>query len=123
MRTRVCFVLFFHQLFFFFNHTEWHAGSWFPSREKTCSLCSGRIVFQPLGHQGSPPPDRFNDTSLVSFLEPLGFGWRPGFDSWVGKIPWRRAWQPTPVFLPAESLGTEEPGRLQSLGSQRVRYD
>ena len=25
-----------------------------------------------------------------------------GFDSWVGKIPWRRAWQPTPVFLPGE---------------------
>ena len=24
-------------------------------------------------------------------------------DSWVGKIPWRRAWQPTPVFLPGES--------------------
>ena len=21
------------------------------------------------------------------------------FDSWVGKIPWRRAWQPIPVFL------------------------
>ena len=28
---------------------------------------------------------------------------RPGFDSWVGKIPWKRAWQPTPVFLPGES--------------------
>ena len=27
------------------------------------------------------------------------------FDSWVGKIPWRRAWQPTPVFLPGESHG------------------
>ena len=27
------------------------------------------------------------------------------FDSWVGKIPWRRAWQPTPVFLPGESDG------------------
>ena len=25
------------------------------------------------------------------------------FDSWVGKIPWRRTWQPTPVFLPGES--------------------
>ena len=25
------------------------------------------------------------------------------FDPWVGKIPWRRAWQPTPVFLPRES--------------------
>ena len=26
-----------------------------------------------------------------------------GFDPWVRKIPWRRAWQPTPVFLPIES--------------------
>ena len=25
--------------------------------------------------------------------------------SWVGKIPWRRKWQPTPVFLPGESHG------------------
>ena len=30
---------------------------------------------------------------------------RPGFDSWVGKIPWRRIWQPTPVFLPGKSHG------------------
>ena len=29
---------------------------------------------------------------------------RPGFDPWVGKIPWRRKWQPTPVFLPRESM-------------------
>ena len=28
-----------------------------------------------------------------------------GFDPWVGKIPWRRKRQPTPVFLPGESLG------------------
>ena len=27
------------------------------------------------------------------------------FDPWVGKIPWRRAWQPTPVFLPGEFYG------------------
>ena len=32
-------------------------------------------------------------------------GERPGFDPWVGKIPWRRAWQPTPIFLPGESHG------------------
>ena len=31
-----------------------------------------------------------------------------------------RAWQPTPVFLPGKSPWTEEPGGLQSLGSQRV---
>ena len=30
---------------------------------------------------------------------------RPGFDPWVWKSPWRRAWQPTPVFLPGESHG------------------
>ena len=36
---------------------------------------------------------------------------RPGFDSWVGKIHWRRKWQPTPVFLPGESHGLQ-PARL-----------
>ena len=30
---------------------------------------------------------------------------RYGFHPWVGKIPWRKAWQPTPVFLPTESHG------------------
>ena len=30
---------------------------------------------------------------------------RHGFDPWVGKIPWRRSQQPTPVFLPGESHG------------------
>ena len=35
-------------------------------------------------------------------------------DPWVGKIPWRRTWQPSPVFLP---------GRLQFMGLQRVGQD
>ena len=48
---------------------------------------------------------------------------RRGFDPWVGKIPWRRAWQPTPVFLPGEFPWTEELGRLKSMGSQRVGHD
>ena len=48
---------------------------------------------------------------------------RRGFNSWAGKISWRRAWQLTPVFLPEESPWTEEPGRLQSMGLQRVRHD
>ena len=30
---------------------------------------------------------------------------RCGFNPWVGKIPWRRTWQPTPVFLPGKSHG------------------
>ena len=28
-----------------------------------------------------------------------------GFNHWIWKVPWRRAWQPTPVFLPGESHG------------------
>ena len=30
---------------------------------------------------------------------------RSGFNPWVRKMTWRRAWQPTPVFLPGESHG------------------
>ena len=30
---------------------------------------------------------------------------RHGFDPWVGKISWKRAWKPTPVLLPGERLG------------------
>ena len=46
-----------------------------------------------------------------------------GFGGWDGKIPWRRAWQPTPGSLPGESPWTEAPGGLQCTGSQRARHD
>ena len=39
---------------------------------------------------------------------------RRGFDPWVGKIPWRRKRQPTPVFLAGESVDRG----LQSTASQ-----
>ena len=45
-------------------------------------------------------------------------------ETWVGSLdwedPWRRAWQPTPEVLPRESPWTEEPGRLKSIGSQKL---
>ena len=44
---------------------------------------------------------------------------RRGFNPWVGKIPWRRAWESTPVFF----TWIQELGRLQSIGSQRVGQD
>ena len=37
-------------------------------------------------------------------------------DPWVGKILWRRAWQPTPVFLPGESLGQRSLAGYSPLG-------
>ena len=46
-------------------------------------------------------------------------GWIPG----LGKIPWRKSWQPTPILLPGESPQREKPGRLQSKGLQRVRHN
>ena len=30
---------------------------------------------------------------------------RCGFDPWIGKVPWRRKWQPAPVFFPGKSHG------------------
>jgi len=41
------------------------------------------------------------------------------FHPWVEKVPWRRAWQPTPVFFP----WTEELGRLQPIELRRVKQD
>ena len=48
---------------------------------------------------------------------------RHRFDPSVGKIPWRRAWQSTPVFLPREPPRTEKPGGLQSTWSHGVGHD
>ena len=42
---------------------------------------------------------------------------------WLGKNPLKRVWQPIPVFLLGESPWREEPGGLQSMGSQRVRHE
>ena len=45
---------------------------------------------------------------------------RHGFDAWIGKIPWRRAWQPT--VLAGKIPWTEELGELGSMGLQRVGH-
>ena len=42
------------------------------------------------------------------------------FNLWVGRIPWSRKWQPTPVFLPGKSLGQRSlVGYIQSMELQR----
>ena len=46
---------------------------------------------------------------------------KPGFDPWVGKIPWKREWQPTQV-LPGESHG-QKAWQATVFGSQRVGHD
>ena len=44
------------------------------------------------------------------------------FDPWVGKIPWRRKWQPTPIFLPGKSH-RQRSLWATVLGAKRVGHD
>ena len=44
---------------------------------------------------------------------------RHGFDPWVGKIPWTRKWQPTPVFLPGKPCGPRSLAGCSPWGSQK----
>ena len=57
---------------------------------------------------------------LVKNLPAMRETW---FDPWVGKIPWRREWLTHSSILAWRIPWTEEPVRLQSMGSQRVRND
>ena len=43
-----------------------------------------------------------------------------GFNPWVGKIPWSRAWQPTPVFFSGESHGHRNLVGCKELGTSEV---
>ena len=73
---------------------------------------------RPTG-EGIGYPLQYSCASLVAqMVKNLPATW----ETWVGKIPWR-AWQPTPVLFPEESPWTEEPGGLQSMGSQSVGHD
>ena len=48
------------------------------------------------------------------------------WETWVRSLGWEdplEEWQPTPVFLLGESQWIEEPGGLQSMGSQRVEHN
>ena len=70
-----------------------------------------------LGSKCEAPPSQ-HPIDLSPLLFPEGIHVRLVF--------WRRKWQPTLVLLPEKFHGlraSSEPGRLQSMGSQRVRHD
>ena len=93
-------------------------------------ICGGfchTLKWNSHGFTSVPHPDPWNDLFyfsnvyvLIHHPEPWGFPGgasgkelicqcrrhkRLGFNPWMGKIPWRRAWQPTPVFLLGECHG------------------
>ena len=47
---------------------------------------------------------------------------RHRFDLWSGKVPWRRKWPLTPIFLSEKCPWTEETSGLQSMGLQRIGH-
>ena len=109
-------------------HSPWWAGTSISSC--TCSGASGLGLSYTPGSPG-PPACRGQMVGLLGFhnhmsqfLESVSFSmylyglsrWltgkeafcrcrRCGFNPQIGKIPWRRRWQPTPVFLPGKSQG------------------
>ena len=96
-------------------------GSW-AGKESTCHAGDpssiSRSEISPREELGCPLQDSW--VSLVD-QSTICLQWGgPGLNPCVVKIPWR---QPTPVFLPGEAPRTEEPGRLQTMVSQRVRHD
>ena len=46
-----------------------------------------------------------------------------GLNCWVRKIPWRRKWQPTPVFLSGKSHAQRSLAGYRSWAQERVRHD
>ena len=46
--------------------------------------------------------------------------WRHGFNSWFGKIPWSRKWQPTPPFLPEKAHGQRSLSGLSPWGHKEL---
>ena len=70
-------------------------NAWEPGSIPGPGRSSGEGIGYPLQYSWAP---------LVAQLQ-----WRrPGFNPWVGKIPWRRERLPTPVFWPGESHGLEK---------------
>ena len=67
---------------------------------------SGRSLGEGIGY-----PVQYSWSSLVTqMVMNLPAMLETWVHPWVGKIPWRRTWQPIPIFLPGESPWTDEPG-------------
>ena len=71
----------------------------------------------------------WNSASLVArMVKRLPTVWKTGFNPWVGKISWRRKWQPTPVIFPGKShgwrslVGYSSWGRKQSDTAEQLHF-
>ena len=94
--------------FFFFGHERWHSQA--PEIKTRISFGGSLITSfyskDVLHHDVRQKMETYLASSITAEKEPA-FQYRNHkrcrFRPWVGKMSWRRAQQPTPVFLPAES--------------------
>ena len=57
---------------------------------------------------------------VVQMVKNLSATQKTRFNPWVGKMPWRREWQPTPVFLPGGSQGQRSLAGYSPLGPKEL---
>ena len=90
----------------------WRTRKWQPTPVLLPGKVHGRrrlVGYSPWGRKELDTTEWLHFLFLSFFLVALLVNDLPamqatGFDSWVGKIPWRRKWQPTPVFLPGNTM-------------------
>ena len=87
------------------NGKTWPAAPWLNKRDVVMawSWTSFSLGARHEKSWGVPGATSGKEPTFQCMRHKRGKRW--GFSPWVGKIPWRRAWQPTPAFLPGESHG------------------
>ena len=71
-------------------------------------------------HHSIAPPGASQVTQWYRICLPCR---RCGFNPWVRKIPWRRKWQPTQVFLPTKCHGQRSLAGYSPWGCKESRHD
>ena len=69
------------------------------------SLCDGAALKILCSQINIMEPESGRASLAAQMVRICLQGRRPRFSPWVGKMPWRREWQPTPVSLPREFQG------------------
>ena len=88
-----------------FSHHRAALAPWEGDRDTV--LLTSKAVFPQRPHSAGA-------SLAAEFLKNLPAVQETGFNCWVGKIPWRRKWQPTASVLAWRIPWTKEPGKLQS---------
>ena len=92
-------------------------GPWWAA---VYGVAQSRTQLKRLSSSSSSSSKPFSSDGKASACKAGDVGSIPGSDPWVGKIPWRRKWQPTPVFLPGEPHGQRSLGGYSPQGRKEL---